>query len=372
MGAGCSGLSLLMRILRSPSLSSKSILLIDKAPKSGNDKTWCFWDKGNIASFWNEANIVFHEWSDLYVKHPGGDLLLDINSYRYKMIRSEDFYRYCFSIIKAAPNVKVHYGSVSEIDSEKGWVVCGESSFEGSIIFSSVLLSEPVLKPGGHYLLQHFKGWWLETDKDVFNSAAADLMNFKTSQQNGCTFLYVLPVSNRKTLVEYTLFSEEELEEEAYKNGLRLFIENELGIKNYRVTGEENGVIPMTDIEFPARQGKVFFIGTASGQTKASTGYTFAFIQKQAALIIASLERKGVPGTARQARRFNFYDRVLLSILKEKRMAGSAVFYSLFKKNRAVKIFKFLDNETNLAEELVIMNSTKKRVFIPAAIRALL
>jgi len=42
-GAGCSGLSLLYKILQTPSLQNKSILVIDKDQKKNNDITLCFW-----------------------------------------------------------------------------------------------------------------------------------------------------------------------------------------------------------------------------------------------------------------------------------------------------------------------------------------
>ena len=44
-GSGCAGLSLLHKILQTPSLQNKSILVIDKDQKKSNDRTWCFWEK---------------------------------------------------------------------------------------------------------------------------------------------------------------------------------------------------------------------------------------------------------------------------------------------------------------------------------------
>ena len=45
LGAGASGLSLLMRILDSKEICDKRVLLIDKEKKATNDKTWCFWER---------------------------------------------------------------------------------------------------------------------------------------------------------------------------------------------------------------------------------------------------------------------------------------------------------------------------------------
>jgi lycopene beta-cyclase len=42
-GAGAAGLSLAYHLNQS-GLSDKRILLIDRAPKTSNDRTWCFWE----------------------------------------------------------------------------------------------------------------------------------------------------------------------------------------------------------------------------------------------------------------------------------------------------------------------------------------
>jgi lycopene beta-cyclase len=363
IGAGCAGLSLLMRMLDEPALQKKKILLIDRVPKNQNDRTWCFWEKGK--GYFEP--VVHHQWNKLYVKHPDGEKTLDLEGYAYKMIRSGDFYRYCFERINRASNVKVEFGEVSGIDSQKGTVAFNQSVYTAESIFSSVLLNPPQLHPDEWYLLQHFKGWVIETENDFFDPGAADLMNFRTSQEHGCTFLYVLPVSTKRALVEYTLFTEKELEPGQYDKGLRDFIANELKLTDYRIAETEQGIIPMTNMVFPAADGKVMFIGTAGGQTKASTGYTFRFIQQHSSQIVASLVNqkpiKAYPP------RFRFYDSVLLRILAEQKIQGADVFYRMFCKNKAWKVLKFLDNQTHFGEELLIMHSTRKQFFIQAALR---
>jgi lycopene beta-cyclase len=44
-GAGAAGLSLLTRMIACGKFSDKKILIIDKAAKTVNDRTWCFWEK---------------------------------------------------------------------------------------------------------------------------------------------------------------------------------------------------------------------------------------------------------------------------------------------------------------------------------------
>jgi lycopene beta-cyclase len=233
------------------------------------------------------------------------------------------------------------------------------------------MLREPSIRQNDVYLLQHFKGWLIETQKEIFNGRVADLMNFRTEQRHGCTFVYVLPLSANKALIEYTLFTDEVLNDEEYDKGLGDFISNELSVTHYKVIETEKGIIPMTNMEFPVQEGKVIFIGTAGGHTKASTGYTFSFIQKHSEAIVSSLVKNEAPSPVHYPRRFSFYDSVLLEILKENRSAGANIFYTMFKKNPADRIFRFLDNESSLFEEWKIMSSTNKRLFIPAALRCL-
>ena len=57
-GGGCAGLSLVMRMLKESQLSTKKILIIDKDSKQLNDRTWCYWEKGE--GFFDE--IVYRKW----------------------------------------------------------------------------------------------------------------------------------------------------------------------------------------------------------------------------------------------------------------------------------------------------------------------
>ena len=147
-------------------------------------------------------------------------------------------------------------------------------------LFNSILFEKPSLSKGEYYLLQHFKGWVVETEEPEFKTGQATLMDFRPSQEYGTTFVYVMPFSERKALIEYTLFSEKLLHQDEYAKGLKEYIDVTLGLKNWKIIEEEFGIIPMTNHRFTRRDGRILNIGTAGGRTKASSGYTFRFIQK--------------------------------------------------------------------------------------------
>ena len=89
-GSGAAGLSLLMRFMQHKDFDNKSILVVDKAPKSQNDRTWCFWE--NKPGLFEP--IVHYQWEYVHFFSTYYSGLINLSPYRYKMIRSIDFYNY--------------------------------------------------------------------------------------------------------------------------------------------------------------------------------------------------------------------------------------------------------------------------------------
>jgi lycopene beta-cyclase len=241
--------------------------------------------------------------------------------------------------------------------------------YTSNYLFNSILFQKPEVSKGEYYLLQHFKGWVVETAEPSFNTGQATLMDFRPSQEHGTTFVYVMPFSEKKALIEYTLFSEKLLHEDEYSKGLSGYIDNLLGLKNWTIIEKEFGIIPMTNHQFKRREGRILNIGTAGGRTKASSGYTFRFIQKDTADIIARLHHNGCPFAERyHYSRFDWYDSVLLNILSHRTLAGAQIFQDLFKNNAPQSILKFLDNETTVKDELSILSSLPQLPFMKAGL----
>lgn len=371
-GAGCAGLSFLVRLLQTGHFSDKKILLIDKGPKTQNDRTWCFWEKGT--GFFEP--IVYKSWSDLWFYGKDYTALHHIDPYKYKMIKGFDFYQYCYNIIGKHPNVTIEYATIKRVanDEQGALVETTRQLYYADHVFSSIIFEKPVLKKKQYYLQQHFKGWVIETKQPVFNPDEATLMDFRISQQRGTAFVYVMPFTPIKALVEYTLFTDRLLELHEYNFGLKEYIVNFLHTNEYIVEEEEFGVIPMTNYRFKHADGAITYLGTAGGQTKASSGYTFQFIQKQTAQLVDAMATKGKPSLEQRfmARRFRWYDGTLLNILAQHKLPGSYIFTQLFRKNNTIDILQFLDNETSLLQEMKIITVLPKKVFIQAALEQLL
>lgn len=357
-----------MRLLQEPTLNQKKILVIDKSPKTKNDRTWCFWEQKN--GLFEE--IVNHRWHKIKFLSNQFSAQLNIAPYTYKMLHGIDFYNYVINYAMQFKNVEFRYEKVDYISTEKlkASAIVANETFTSDYIFNSILFEKPEIPKGKFYLLQHFKGWVIKTKQPSFDPSVATFMDFTVSQKHGTTFMYIMPTSSTEALVEYTLFTEKLLQQSDYDGALRNYILNTLKITDHTIEHEEFGIIPMTNINFPKHNGRLVNIGIAGGQAKGSSGYAFQFIQKRTAKIVASLTNYNHPFTATTFtdKIFNLYDSVLLNVLHYKKLNGDKIFADIFEKNKPKTIFKFLDNESNLLDDLQIMNSLPITVFFKAAV----
>ncbi len=369
-GAGAAGLSLLTHLIRSGKFSDKKILLLERSPKINNDRTWCFWET-EPGSF---EDIVYKRWDKLWLYGNSAHAELnDISPYQYKLIRGIDYYNYCFALINASEYITVKYGDVQEVvsDNTGTYAMFDGEKIYARYIFNSIIFKPPVLNPKEYYLLQHFKGWVIKTIDPVFDPEEATFMDFRVGQDNGTAFMYVMPFSSNEALVEYTLFSDKLLLAEEYAKGLKNYIAQYLFTDEYEIVSEEFGVIPMTNHHFPKRLKNIVNIGTAGGNTKASSGYTFQFIQKNSREITEALIRSGRPFVGRPfiKKRFDLYDAALLNILHHDKLPGSDIFTTIMEHNSMERVFKFLDNETSVIEELLLVRHLPWRIFMSAALK---
>jgi lycopene beta-cyclase len=364
---GCAGLSLAVQLSASGLTSGKKILLIDREKKNANNRTWCFWETS--AGYFED--IVYRSWDKAWFYSKDISKLLQLQPYRYKMIRGIDFYDHCMELIARDPAFELSFEDVRSIYNEETYAVCeaGGNKYTAPILFNSILFEKPELRHGEYFLLQHFKGWVIRTPHPAFTPDQATLMDFRPHQENGTTFIYVMPFSANEALIEYTLFSPALLSGEAYTKGLSTYLNETLGLEKWEVVEEEFGVIPMTNYRFKRRDGCILNIGTAGGMTKASSGYTFRFIQKDTQEIVAAMLENGNPFVRNSSSgRFRWYDSVLLNILSHGSLKGDHIFAELFQHNAAEKILKFLDNETSVTEELRILSSLPQWPFMKAGL----
>ena len=365
VGGGAAGLSLAYHLAQESRLASKKVLLIEPEAKDHNDRTWSYWADEPMAF----DSIAAHEWQHIAFRSPGFERIIDLGTYRYRMIRGLDYYQFVQRKLAGNPQFTVVRGTVASLANTPGGVRVRGSAGEFTARYGFDSRPPAIApNPGKHrYLLQHFVGWEIETDTDVFDPTTVEFMDFRGEQRHEARFIYVLPFSARKALVEYTLFSETPLPKTAYEAAIRDYLNGTLGLTNYRIGAEEVGAIPMTDHPLPPRHGAhIINLGTRGGRAKPSTGYAFKRIQQHSARLVAALVATGHPPANPTGDRWQFrlFDTLLLDIMQRQGETTRDVFRQLFERNPVERIFRFLDETTSWADNLRVMNSVAPGPFI--------
>ena len=399
-GGGMAGLSLAFYLNQSDKLRNKSILIIDREEKNVNDHTWCFWETGKSPF----EEIVFRKWQGVWFHGTENfSQFLNLQEYTYKMVRGIDFYEYIISKLKQNSNITFLQANIEAVGGSgihKAGVVCGDTD-NGSESVVSVSTDDQCVNiktdkgdfmatefvfdssfrsnynnPKQHNMLQHFKGWVIDTTKPVFKIDEPTLFDFRIEQKDELRFVYVLPYSETKALIEFTIFSDNLITQEEYEFYLKKYIEETIKVGDYQIKTDEYqisetefGVIPMSDEKHEiSPMNKVIRIGTSGGYVKASTGYTFQRSQRFLQNLVGSLE---VSNSITNGIKINKWkgvlDTVLLNVMLNKRAPQDGIFTDLFKNNKSSRILKFLDEDTSFFEDLLVINSVPKTPFIKAA-----
>jgi lycopene beta-cyclase len=369
-GAGLSALMTVYKMVLSGKFKDKTILLLDENIKQTNDRTWCFWKKQD--SVWEKS--ISKKWDSALFANADFRRDLDLSPYQYNMVQGLDFYNQVFECILNEPNIRFINQRVIDINEIPNhvYVATETDSFTCDSLFNSVYRKAEVENQTKYPVLQqHFIGWFIKSQQAIFNPEQATFMDFSVEQKGNTRFMYVLPISKTEALLEYTLFSPQLLEKSEYEQEIQKYIQK-LGISKYEIVEKEQGSIPMSCYPFWKKNTKrVLNIGTAGGWTKASTGYTFKNSDKKSTQLIAFLQTEQDLWKFHKKNKFWYYDLLLLDILDQHNELGADLFSSMFKKGDSSLIFKFLDEETTLLEDLKIILKCPRRPFISALIRSI-
>ena len=180
-----------------------------------------------------------------------------------------------------------------------------------------------------------------------------------TGEKNLLHFMYILPFSHNKALVESTVFSKEVFNNSWYREKIYKYL-NQKNIFEFTETGAEKGILPMfMAAEKNSSSPNVLNIGIRGGAGKPSTGYVFSFLIKQIQLLKYSkknsvnihkfLERK--------------MDKIFINFLKNNNEDGQS-FIKLASNLNGNEFQSFMMGNSNLLTKFKIIKSMPKLPFI--------
>lgn len=368
-GGGCAGLSLAYHMHTLG--CTGTMLIIDREHKSANDRTWCSWtDKATPFD-----HLAQHSWRELSFADCAGKKNQSIGKYRYQLLRSADFYHHIRQTLTSNPNIHFITAEINDFGNagDRVFVETNGERYFARYLFNSTQLRSSVEKDSAS-LLQHFMGWWVRTKTPQFDPSKATLMDFRVPQHGQTRFAYVLPVDQHLALVEYTVFSKAILSPPVYQDALKAYLQQVLGITDYVIEEQEFGVIPMTNtgVNFTTGQ-RIVPIGTTGGAVKPTSGYAFQRIQQQTLQLARQIKQgDSIDPRLPQAKRFVFYDDLLLHILCHHGHEAQRIFSRLFRKNHFSTILRFLDERSQIHQELPLLASLPIQPFVLAIIERIL
>ena len=344
IGGGCAGLSLAYELEVHKKLENKTLAIVEPRLEYKKDKTWSFW---KVVPH-NFDDCVKKNWENFSINIPNNTKYLECKNYPYQSIDSGLFYNKINNKLKENKNINF-FKDVKEIN------------LENSFIFNSV----SSLKTDDNNFWQHFCGVEIETKKNFFDEEIINLMDFDCEQRNSVHFFYTLPYSKNKALIETTWLSKmSDDSEKNYDIQLKDYIENHLNLKDYDITYNEEGAIPLFYPSNYTEKNKMN-IGTAGGMTRLSTGYTFLNIQEHSRYIRKNIENINKMKIFEINKKYQFLDKIFLRVIEKHPEKMPSIFYNMFGASTNA-VIKFLSNKSNFLEDLFIILKMPKWTFIKA------
>ena len=317
LGAGCAALSL---AARSNSFLFHQFTIIDPETHVSDDHIWGFWAMPWLDHVTSVTRKTWHNWRII-----GPDLMLNLSSetHPYCALSRHEWLTHCRQQAKDAGVSIVH--SLDHLNPRQ------------------ILDSRPPKSPPGA-LLQHFLGYEITSSYDVFNPDTAILMDFRCDQSRGVHFIYYLPFTQRRALVESTLFSPSLVSEDFYDKAIKHYLANHLGCTDYTIERRERGVIPMASLQ--QHDSDLTGIGANGGAIRPSSGYAFSFIQKQIDQI-SSNAKPGKPLRVKKPHsRFELLmDQIFLRVIRRQPALAPVIFTSLARYLNGDEFACFLSGE---------------------------
>jgi lycopene beta-cyclase len=265
IGGGSAGITLASK------LNNCSAVVIEPRTPAERDCSWALWAgshqqkklAGATKGSWKHWKLIdYHTEINHYS-----------DQYRYTSLSSAQYMAQCESNL--AEGVDLIRAQADDIVAEGNG---GSFTAAGQHYKVAQLYDSRPPKMSDNGLKQHFLGWEIRTKYPISHPEIAILMDFRVDQSRGLHFIYMLPFSDRRLLIESTMISNR-LED---KNWYRQAIEQWLRDRDIEIEEnlrEEIGAIPMHTVKPLDRN--IAGIGAASGAVRLSSGYAFTGIQAQ-------------------------------------------------------------------------------------------
>lgn len=360
LGGGCAGLSLAYRLAG----ASLSVRILEPRPRYTGDRVWSFW-RTRPNPF---EDCVVGRWARWSVTSGTRHIVRSSKALRYETVSADLFYRKCLARIEAAPNLRLDLGTRVEglYRTPDGFLV--ETDGDG-LAARHVVDTRPLGRRPSY--AQSFVGREVATDEAVFDPETVELMSFGAVVHDAIPFLYVLPFSPTRALVEATLLGPAGAAPIDLGQRLDAALAQRLGGRPHRVLRQEAGAIPMDPAHEVRGEPGYLPLGLRAGAARPSTGYAFSRIQQMADAASRALiagRRTTMPPLDGPVTRH--MDRLFLKVILRHPERAPDLFVDLFEHAPADRLERFLSGSTAVRDRFAAVAALPPGLFARTAVLA--
>jgi lycopene beta-cyclase len=270
------------------------------------------------------------------------------------MIAAETFYAAALQKISQNPFIELATGTALTSEPWRDGDLWRIETTSGQHAGRFLIDTRPNLpiQTGKAVLWQSFLGQEIECDESAFDPTSANLMKFLPVENGRIPFVYVLPFSPKRALVEFTVFSPTPLGADELSQGLELGITAEVGAARYAVKRTEHGILPMGLTKpAPRAQSSSVRVGVSSGGARPSSGFAFQRIQRWAQACAKALLAGDAPvAHAPDSWSLAAMDNLFLRVLRARPEKSPNLYLSLFEIPNPHRLIRFMSDQATLAD----------------------
>ena len=364
LGGGCAGLSLAMRLAEAGS-SAPSTLVLEKNAHYTNDRTWCFWDEADPEL----KDWVDHSWLNFEIKNGIKNFTRSCKNHAYLMLSAQIFYER--SLAKVAANKQLvtilTNQDILEVTKmhNQTWRIMTAT---GTYTADKVVDTRPnmQIKDEDSLLWQSFIGYEVETSADTFDTHTFVLMDFDTTFSQGLGFIYVLPYSANRALIEYTIFASQSIAANQLNEYIKPALLKYLTDIDYKILRTEYGKLPMGNKKIKKTNDPSYiYAGLYAGAARPSSGYAFQRIQRWAKqCAYALINHQLLVAPEKDPWILASMDDLFLNVLKSNPKSSIPLFFNFFLHCKTLTVIRFLSDRASILDYLSIFASMPKLLFL--------
>ena len=258
------------------------VCLVERGAAVGGNHLWCF--HGFDLTEAGQALVdplVVRRWSGYSVRFPQFERRLDTP---YSAVSSERVAQHVREVFERRPRCELLLGHSAVLVEANGATLRDGRELRARVVIDA---RGPAAHSNEHIVgYQKFVGLELELEEPTTLDEPI-VMDATVRQEDGFRFVYALPLTPQRVLVEDTYFADGPELDLGLLRIRALSYAQDLGLSVARIAREETGALPLPSGARPPRATSPLLAGYAGGWFHPTTGYSFP-VAARLALHVAS------------------------------------------------------------------------------------